>query len=275
MTVGVTRTVARMADNRPSRYVEDGVVVYRASALGSCMKALVALGLGHAGTNFPDWLYERFQEGIDGEPWVINKLRENWRIMDPREGHQHQWHDDQLYVEIPVGQHIIIRGHADGIGTCFLAPVYEDGYGETEWHTGDKRLIEVKCATEDNTTVVLRTLPSLYAWQISVYGGFFHLPVMLAIGVKDQQTRELVNVVTQMWDELPYSMSQIKMRVMEIEQWIAKEELPNCDHKQWPCPYQWLCDNVIGERTPDDMIEQRLAESIVMVQQRKERGASG
>lgn len=264
-----------MADNRPSRYEENGRVIYRASALGSCMKALVALGLGHTGTDFPDWLYERFAEGVAGEPWVIDQLRSNWRIMDEREGHNYQWDDGQLYVEINVGSGIVIRGHADGIGTCFLSPVYEDGYGETEWHTGDKRVIEVKCATEDYTTTVLRGLPELYAWQISVYGGFFHLPAMLAIGVKDQQTRELVNVVTQMWDEMPYTMAQVKMRVMEIESWIDKGELPNCDHKQWPCPYQWLCDDVIGERTTDDMIEQRLAESIVMVQQRRGASAEG
>lgn len=257
-----------MADHRPNRYVEGGRVVYRASALGSCVKSLVALGMGMTPEPHPDWLLRKFDEGIAGEPVVVDMLRPNWRIADEKEGHYYQWHDGQMLVEVPVGRHVIIRGHADAIGTCFLAPVYE--YGETEWETGDKRLIEVKCTTEDYGAVVLKKLPPLYAWQVSTYGGFFGLPVMLALGIKDGDG-QVVNVVTQMIDKPPYTMSQVKQRVIGIESCVKSGELPVCDYKQWPCPFSWLCDDVAGvEGTKDGEILGKLEESIVMVRQRSE-----
>lgn len=252
-----------MADNRPNRYVENGHVIYRASGLGSCVKSLVALGMGMTPSDHPAWLYEKFQQGIDGEPVVIDMLKSNWRIMDEREGHYYNWDDGQLYVEVPVGQHVTIRGHADGIGTCYKAPVLE--LGESEWVTGDKRVIEVKCVSEDYARVILDTLPPLYEVQVSVYGGFFKLPVMLALGIKDNDGK-VVNVVTQMWDEPPMSMSQVKQRVMFIEQCIAEGELPECSHKQYPCPFQFLCDDVVDAkgraRTKDEDLEDTLRLSI-------------
>lgn len=250
-----------MGDDRPARYEENGQIIYRASALGYCRKALVALGIGQTPQDFPDWLYERFQQGVDGEPVVLKKLGENWRMMDETD-HQYQWDDGQLYVEIPVGERIVIRGHADGIGVCYKAPVLE--LGESEWVTGDKRLIEVKYATEDYAEVILKIPPVMYEWQISVYGGFYGLLGMLAIGIKRDGV--VVNVVTQMWDKLPYSMKDIKLRVIELERMIENGEYPDCDYKQWPCPFPWLCDEVTDAkgrpRTGDNELAGVLEQSL-------------
>lgn len=258
-----------MADERPPRYEENGRVIYRASSLGACVKSLVALGIGMTPTDFPDWLYEKFQQGIDGEPVVIDMLRDNWRIMDQEEGHNLQWHDGQLYVEVNVGTRVVIRGHADGIGTCYKAPIMQ--YGETEWVTGDTRLIEVKCVTEDYTRVVLNDPPMMYQVQVSVYGGYFGLPVMMALGIKDADGK-VVNVVTQMVDELPLTMAQVKRRAMFIESCIESGELPSCDVRQFPCPFSWICDDVIDApgkpRTKDQDVEALLAKSIERVRVR-------
>lgn len=267
------RIVARVADNRPSRYEEDGRIIYRASALGSCMKSLVALGLGMTPVDWPDWLYRKFQEGIDGEPVVVDMLRENWRIVDEEEGHYYQWHDGQLFVEVPVGTRVVIRGHGDAIGTCYKTPVYE--YGESEWETGDKRLIEVKCCSAEYARVVLRTLPLMYKVQVSVYGGFYGLPIMLVIGVKDKDGK-VVNILSQMIDEPPMTMAQVKQRVMQIESWIGDGELPDCDYRQWPCAFPYLCDEPMygNEATRDEDLEEMLAKSIEITEAKK-RGANG
>lgn len=261
MTVG-----SAVADNRPTRYEEDGRVVYRASGLGSCVKSLVALGLGMTPQDYPDWLYKKFDEGIAGEPVVIDMLRSNWRIMDENEGHYLKWHNGQLLVEISVGTRCIIRGHADAVGTCFKAPVLE--YGETGWVAGERRLIEVKCSSEDYAREVIRELPMMYKVQISAYGWFFGFPIMLAIGIKDDEGK-VVNVVTEMYDEPPMTMGQVKARVALIESHIARGELPNCDYHQYPCQFSWLCDEVIDAkdkpRTKDSELENKLEESIVRV----------
>lgn len=239
--------------------MENGRVIYRASSLGFCIKSLVAVGMGMDGNGHPDWLLRKFQEGIDGEPVVLDMLRSNWRLMDESEGHYLQWHDGQLYVEVDVGTNVTIRGHADGIGTCYMAPVME--HGETDWVTGDKRLVEVKCTTPDYASEVIKRLPMMYKVQVSVYGGFFGLPIMLALGIKDSDGK-VVNVCTEMYDEPPMSMGAIKARVMAIEGYVERGELPTCDYRQWPCQYPWLCDEDIDVDMAEWFIE------------RKNRGAS-
>lgn len=253
-----------MADDRPPRYIEDGMVVYRASGLGACMKSLVLLGLGSTGTDWPEWMLKKFQEGIDGEPVVIDMLRSHWNMVDET-AHQYQWHDGQLLIEVKVGTRVIIRGHADGVGTCYKAPVYN-----SEWTAGEQRLIEVKCTTEDYGHVVLRELPVLYQVQITTYAEYFGLPAMLALGIKDENG-EVVNVVTQMVDPLPMTMAQVKQRVMELESCIGSGDIPDCDYRQYPCPYYWLCDEPVNGKpgTPDDELLGTLEESIRMVRQRK------
>lgn len=257
-----------MADHRPNRYIESGRVIYRASALGSCIKSLVALGLGITPSDHPDWLLTKFQQGIDDEPVVLDMLRPNWVIMDEQTGHYYEWDDGQLYVQVNVGTRVVIRGHADGIATCYKAPVYD-----TDWKVRDKRVVEVKCVTEDYGHTIIQKLPPMYAWQVSVYGGFYQLPVMLALGIKDD-TGTVVNVVTEMIDELPYTMGQVKARVMYAEQCIESGELPNCDAKMWPCPFAWLCDDVVdgpnNPRTGDGELLGKLEESVATVRVRSQ-----
>lgn len=257
-----------MADNRPNRYVEGDKIIYRASTLGSCRKALVALGIGQTPQDFPDWLYERFEQGVTGESVVLDDLRDCYTIMDQSEGHYLPWDDGQLYVEIPIGQHIIVRGHADGIGTCYKVFVYE--YGEDGEKTGTKRVIEVKCVSEGYGHDVLKSLPNTWAWQLSIYGRFYELPGLLALGIKGEKGTEnegkVVNVVTELIDDLPYTMKDIKLRVIELERCIENGEYPDCDYKQWPCPFPWLCDDVVDAegraRTKDEELMGVLEQSI-------------
>jgi hypothetical protein len=262
---GRTRIVAPVGDDRPSRYEEDGKVIYRASSLGMCMKTLVALGLGHQPDPHPDWLLRKFQEGIDGEPVVIETLSENW-VFEKEEGSGHwlKWHDGQPLIEVPVGTNVIIRGHADGIGTCFKNPVYE--YGESDWVVGEKRLVEVKCVSEGYAREVLRKLPFYYVVQIATYSHAVGFPPMLALGIKDGNGR-VVNVTTEML-EPELTMAQIKRRVIEIEGWIERGELPPCDHPVWPCPFSWMCDTPGGPGTEDWELEEMLQKSIDRVKAR-------
>lgn len=254
-----------MADNRPSRYIENGRVIYRASALGMCMKSLVAMGLGHKPEPHPDFLLKRFQQGVDGEPVVLKMLSENWVLeYEASSMHWLKWHDGQILVEMPVGQHVTIRGHADGIGKCFKAPVLE--YGESDWVPGEVRMIEVKCVTEDYARVLLKKLPFYYIVQVAVYSQVLGFPPMLALGIKDDDG-VVQHVVTEMI-EPELTLREVKQRVMEIEGWVERGELPKCDHPNWPCQYSWMCDSPGGPVTEDWELESKLQESIDLVKAR-------
>lgn len=263
--VGHTRIAAPVGDDRPNRYEENGHVIYRASALGMCMKSLVALGLGNNPEPHPDWLLQKFAEGVAGELVVIGMLRENWRIVDESEGHNYTWHDGQILVEVPVGTQVTIRGHADALGTCYKAVVPE--YGESDWQVGEKRLIEVKCVSEDYAPVVLKNLPYYYLVQVVVYSHYVGFPPMLVLGVKDEEG-QVKYLLSEMLDDLPIGIRDVKMRVMEIEEWIAKGELPPCDHPTWPCQFSWMCDSPGGPATEDWELEETLQRSLDMVRER-------
>lgn len=263
-----------MGDDRPSRYEEDGKIIYRASALGGCSKALAALGMGHTPEPYPDWLLVKFQQGNDGEAVVLEKLRDAfdkdieanggaWLCVDEQSGHQYKWEGGQLLVEIPVGESIVIRGHADGIGKLWARTL------GSPFDLREVRLVEVKCTTVGYGETVLRELPSMYAWQISCYGGYFGLNAILVLGLKDEDGK-VERIKVKAIDELPYTMAQIKRRVIDIERRIRTGDMGLCDVKQWPCPFSWLCDGGVEqvEGTKDEDLEQALQDSLDAIRKR-------
>jgi hypothetical protein len=223
------------------------------------MKSLVALGLGMTPEPWPDWLLERFHQGVEGEPVVLAKLREHWNLWTPEKKSFITWDDGQPLVEMPVGTTVIIRGHADALGSRYRKQV------------GDPALlgfhvVEVKCVTAGYAEEVLRTLPELYHWQMSVYGQALGWPVVLVLGVKGDD-----GTVDHIIEAPPLklkTLAEIKLRVMEIERCIRDGEWPKCDYKQWPCRFPELCDDPNPEPTENWELEDRLAESLVEIRGR-------
>lgn len=262
-----------MGDDRPNRYVEDGVTVYRASGLGGCVKALAALGLGHEPLDHPEWLRGKFDEGIRGEPVVIGMMEaDGWKFVDERDGWWLNWHDGQIMVEIPVGSRCIIRGHLDGVAVRYRA---ESNVAELRVGDG-RRMVEVKCCSEGYAAEVLRRLPVMYDVQISAYMGWLGLPGVLAVGVKDRETGEVVRVATKEIAVPPRSLAKVKARVMEIERRVREGELGACDYRQYPCQFPWLCDEIVGsgpggvlDATSDEELMDVMAASVRAVRIKK------
>jgi hypothetical protein len=188
---------------------------------------------------FPGWLLEKFQEGIDGEPVVVNKLQQNgWDIY----GRQHE-------VNLRFGSKIVVRGHLDGCGRL---------------HGGPERVVEVKCVSEGYADEIRRALPPLYHWQCAVYGRVLGLPVTLALGIKDDdgwvQQVECIDLAIA-------GVVAVKLRVMSIEQHIRDGTWPSCSYRMFPCPFPELCDDEAPEATEDWELEAKLRESLVAIRQ--------
>jgi hypothetical protein len=250
------------------------------------MKALAALGLGNEPEPYPEWLQKRFDQGSRGESVVLAKLRDAfdkdmavnggaWTTVDEKSGHQYQWHGGQLLVEIPVGERIVIRGHADGLGELYSRPL------DSPFQLREKRLIEVKTTSEAYAQATIDSLSqtdfhttaalkNMYAYQTSSYAWYFGLKILLVMGIKDQNG-DVERIRVKGLDKPPVTLGQVKRRVIEIERRIRVGDMGRCDVKNWPCQFSWLCDGVIGgeEGTRDEDLEKALQDSLVMVRQRK------
>src|SRR3990167_4153134 len=92
-----------MADNRPIVYQEGDKWVYRASAVGRTIRCLLLARKGYTPLSAPDYLEKAAEAGTHYEGIVKARLRtDGYRIGG-----------EQRFVEIPVGDRAIIRGHLD------------------------------------------------------------------------------------------------------------------------------------------------------------------
>lgn len=203
-----------MADNRGAVYREGNKWVVRGSALGSCLRGLVAECQGYEPLPFDERTLTVFAEGNLHEDAVVNTLKEEgWDIW----GQQ-----DEL--EIPVGKHILIRFHLDGRGK----KVDSDEWG-----------IEIKSMSDD----VFKKWEKdgwkafdRYAWQVSTYMAGTGLPFLFVTKNRNNGVVTKTEVRNP-----PYGIAAVKARAASIVTWAEKGELPVCDvDNGFRCPFVYL-----------------------------------
>lgn len=192
--------------------------MFRASAVGGCIRALVAARLGYVGLPFDDAAELRMAEGVLHEPAVIDHLEQTgWTVTD-----------EQREVELVIGDRLVVRGHVDGIGHRSSA---------------DRRVVEIKAMGDDPFKEWMAKgfeANPRYASQLSVYMAGLDLPGLMV--VKNRNTGEVD--ITRV-DELPVPIFHIKARVARVEAIAKSGEFPDCDTKTtWGCPYRYLHDEV-------------------------------
>jgi len=212
-----------MGDNRPNVYVENGVSVYRASSLGHCERALLAARKGMEPLPFPDFMYDRFEEGNVAEPHIMARFCDDnpdWKL----DGSQDE-------IVINVAENIIVRGHIDGMAVrnnqrC----VVEAKALGTDWFNKFKKK-------------GLAGLPDSYAWQLSIY--MAALKTDHAVLVAGQKIGGLIVPESEfhyLWiDTPPFTLEQICERVTGIESKVDDKEWPPCLN-EWLCGYPYLHD---------------------------------
>jgi hypothetical protein len=229
-----------MADNRGIAYIENGIHVYRASAIGMCVRALAASLLG-----YDEGRYERTQTIMENaasqgdllEGHVLERLGEQGFVISQR----------QLMTETRVIPGAVVRGHVDGLATSGPGVVVNAG-------------VEVKTMSKDRYAKWKSSDGDLlgefrsYGWQVSAYWEGMERLLNTAIGsyvyaVIDRNSGELdVRVLT----EPPVSWRDIKRKIIKVEGFVITDDLPDCNvtdgGERYFCPFVFLHDeDVSGE----------------------------
>lgn len=219
-----------MGDDRPSVYFDPDIErwVYRASALGSCDRELVAHRRGMVGSPTPDWLQVRYDEGHDWEARILTRFSEDTGLA--LRGYQAQG-------ALLVGRNVAVRGSIDA---------------ET-----DDAVVDAKFLGPDLYRKLVKggieAFPH-YRWQQAVYAHAMEKSrVCLAMGLKEIEgegdDRQVVGIAEMhyLWvdvADLP-TVGQIKARVMKLEKLAAGDEWPVCPVPfQYPCAFDYLHDEV-------------------------------
>lgn len=210
-------------DGRNVDVGEDGVVTYRASALGGgCTKALVMSRLGMDERPPPADMLARYQEGNLHEGAILNRMKEEgWTIWD-----------EQATVTLMVSGRLRVVGHIDGKGAMKVS----------DTQMGEARIVEVKTQSKDEFAKFDKDgwdggLWPSYKWQLSCY--------MLATGLPAVVVRKDRNsgTIRMEWvDEPFYDLAAVRARVLSVEVLAADGIGPEeCGpEKIYPCPFYYL-----------------------------------
>lgn len=228
------------AVEKPNVYEEDGVWIYRASAVGGCSKALVAARLGYDPLAPPEAQQARFDDGHMHEVAIIEKMEKKGFCLERR----------QERVNLPVSNKVLVRGHIDWIGAL------DDGV---------ERVWDAKSMSKDSYAKWLAKrwdgadYFGNYAIQLSIYMAATKLPGGLLAKNKDSGALDFFT-----FDEPPVPIAQIKAKILKVESIARKGILPEkCDKTNFPCPYFFLHEDpevVAREVVVENELEQAIME---------------
>lgn len=262
--------------DRPGRIeieADDGnAVEYRASSVGGCARALVCAGLGYEPAPTPEWMQEKFDEGHELEPVVVEWLKEG------RAFSQRGSTETVAFAEVggeQQAQTLRIGSVEDADGREWTVNVvaHSDAMGDVIDGNQYPVDIEIKCVGDDlwgdfrrNGVAGLHA----YAWQVSARMHAHGLPVAFVVcrkkGSLSAGNLEIVDVLVEIVTEAPIPLRDFKRRLLKIEDWLATAlatgELPACDVKQYPCPFWYQHDDQADEtrtRIEDDLLKGQLA----------------
>lgn len=216
----LTHTDPPPADHRPAVYREGDVWVVRASAMGGCVRSLVAARMGYSPVEPKDAALLRMNEGVIHEPHILKHVAETYELSGA--GAQEE-------VNLPVaGGRILIRGHMDEVALGNLRTGRDQGHS---------RVVEAKAMGKSTFDKWISSGKKgtrweefrRYAYQISVYMHALNTEKGL-FAIKNRDTGEI-----QLFEleKPPISLADIKARALKV---TTLTDLPSCD------PVQYLCD---------------------------------
>ena len=265
--------------DRPLAYEdEDGRIVYRASALGGCDGALVRARLGVTGAPPSDFMQTRFDEGTDWEARVLERGLEvakddglgDWLATQDRgilelHGRVVEAAGDVLQVETEVAWgNKVVRCHPDGI--LVSRDDLRQAVCEVKFLGPDMAAEKIRGIKKDR----LAGLGDSYAWQAAIEMLSTGLPMLYIIGWKSVteniKGERVVTIgdVDVFWfdvDDVPFSLKDVKARVLGIEGHVTRGTMPACPVPlMYPCPY-WAEHEKVEKAELDDAELVHLLES--------------
>lgn len=239
--------------NKPPVYLDDeGRAIYRASALGMCTTALIAVRSGFEAMRPPDSMQRRFDEGHLHETNMVQRLNTEYGI---------EVFNREREVTVWITPTLGIRGHIDGEGVGLLPDEREAGLFPPDLHRAIENKTMSSLAYKDWLSMTWEQRWAKYpgyAMQSTVYGVGTGLDQQLYC-VKDKESGQMTVEVL----DLPcYPMAKIKAKVLGIEAHVRQgQPLPeSCDKRSWPCPVFYV--GPCGE-DKRDMLAEREGEVVL------------
>lgn len=230
-----------MSDDRDSVYVEDGVVVYRASAVGGCGEALLAMRSGQTAMMPPAWFQEKLDEGTEWEAYIVGAALAEW------DGELISSQDE---IELALTPNLIIRGHTDGraTGRRYLD---DDLYEKIEVGIEAKKLGPSLFKKWQAGLESFWSACPYYRDQLTLYMHATGLPFVYAVGEWDPDKLEVVRVHTKLITTPPGDINQIKAKVLSVEARYLQGEQMECSGGMYPCPVFYLHEEEQREEVDD------------------------
>ena len=226
-----------MRDDRPAVYLEDRKVIYRASALGRCKRALWAARSQMERMPIPDIVQMGMDEGTNLEPTILSILHDKHNFEYAPNGAQRQ-------IEIVCGSYNgythIVRGRIDQLGTST---------------NGSPLPIDVKAFTPDDCDKFREhrwdAFPG-YAWQQSCYAvgmqtNSFFMPIF------NKGTLRIEPWSLCIYKSL-YKRKEIRDRILDIEEAYESNTMPDSCPSDFGCPYPYLHERQDPDQLPDNVI---------------------
>ena len=210
-------------------YEEDGVIVYRASSVGMCDEALLAIRQGVEPVDPPEWMLEKYREGTEAEAEIVAGA------VKYVEGELLSTQDT---VEVEVASNIIIRGHTDGrmeVGA-------EDGHGHSlvQYGVEAKKLGPALFKYWQQGLDAFWEKMPYYRDQLTIYMTT-GLPYVYAVGEWDADVKMVKMVHSRIITTPPGDINTIKAKILRTEMRYARGDEVRCDGKaMWPCPVYFL-----------------------------------
>jgi hypothetical protein len=191
------------------------MLTIRASALGSCTKALIADLLGYAPLPVSDKMQGIYDRGNEHETLNADALVEDGYTID----------NEQQEVGLSFGA-IQVVGHLDGI-------IYADEWLPKVWESKSPGAW-AKFEQAARTNIWTDPLCHRYAWQISAYMLALDMEAMVTC-LDGEEVKSFVIEVP------PFSLEDIEARCIDIAEAVALNQLPvGCSQADWPCPVAYL-----------------------------------
>lgn len=217
--------------DKPNTYVDDtGLIFYRASAFGSCPRALYASRKGYSPNPYPPVVLQAFADGNANESVIQARVEQlGWMTFD----HQNE-------VSFKCGP-VVIVGHIDWMMKDADDNVY---------------LCDAKALSDTNyklwRTYGFERFPK-YAWQLSIYARATKSPICMAVLNKETDELDITFYPTS-----PHTFSEMLERILYIESFVKGDSVdqPECSPDGFFCPYQHLHDTMFDDVSLSGGIDQ-------------------